>query len=219
MQVTKKCGKCGKEGPLSDFHKDRTKPDGLHANCKSCKHEAHMAWKRLNRDKTRAAEKRRREKYKQKCSDAVKRSVAKNPEKYRQYRNEWARENREKRRLVDRKYREANKEKVSAVRAARRARVVSQTIPLTQIQKDQIMLIYKKAKAISELTGIPHQVDHIFPLKGKNSCGLHVPWNLQILTASQNASKGNKEPINGRPAWQVAEERRKAAEARNAPGA
>lgn len=33
---TKVCSKCGKELPISDFHKNKRRKDGLNSSCKYC---------------------------------------------------------------------------------------------------------------------------------------------------------------------------------------
>ena len=63
---------------------------------------------------------------------------------------------------------------------------------LSKFDLDYIRFLYITAKELEKLDGIKRHVDHIIPLKHHNLCGLHVPWNLQILEASENMKKSNK---------------------------
>lgn len=62
---------------------------------------------------------------------------------------------------------------------------------LSTSHKAQIHSIYREAQSRRD-GGEDVHVDHIVPLRGEIVCGLHVPWNLRIIDADENLSKGAK---------------------------
>lgn len=64
----------------------------------------------------------------------------------------------------------------------------------------KIRAIYDECARLTELSGIVHHVDHIYPIQSRHACGLHVHHNLQILTGEANMSKSNKFPLDNSPA-------------------
>lgn len=105
----------------------------------------------------------------------------------------WVEKNRAKVNEQQRKWRQANKEKHRPYQSAYNAiRWKRTSIPLAKLHLEQIVKIYEKRDQKIKQTGTDHHVDHIIPIKGKNICGLHVPWNMQILPAKENRQKSNK---------------------------
>ena len=90
-------------------------------------------------------------------------------------------------------YHKNNRHITNAISAKRRSRKISALSGFNTVENlDQIKLIYEKCRDLTRETGVPHHVDHIVALQGKTVCGLHVFWNLQILTAEENIKKGNR---------------------------
>lgn len=155
-------GPCGLEKPLEDFPNDKYKKSGKKSRCKSCEREAARV---------------RRNMFPDKCREASK--------KYRT-------RNKEKERARYTRYNKENPHVRASLAASRRAGLKSATpVWLSDAQKQNIKDIYLSAKTMSEKFSTEYHVDHIVPLNGLEICGLHVPWNLQILEKSLNKAKSN----------------------------
>lgn len=101
----------------------------------------------------------------------------------------WRKNNLERKQKTNRAWCKNNKNKTREYRQnSRTAKLNARPVWLTKKQRSKIKQFYTKA---SKMEGDYH-VDHIIPLQGKNVCGLHVPWNLQVIPAKKNISKGNK---------------------------
>jgi len=91
------------------------------------------------------------------------------------------------------KHKENNPEYYKALTSVRKRRHRAATPPwITKEQKLQMRQLYLQAQSLTKLTGERYVVDHIVPLINDGVCGLHVPWNLRVITQEENLAKSNK---------------------------
>lgn len=173
--MTKTCGKCKEEKPLTDFNKDRNTPSGLKSSCRKCANEMSRVWRENNPDKMKAA--------KQRWNDN-------NKERIREVHQAWKEENRDRVRYLHKTWREANpyKKRFWDNRAkARRFGVEHYSETEDWILERYEEIYNSPCNACGSTENI--QLDHIIPWdRGGND----LADNWQPLCRFCNMSKRNK---------------------------
>jgi len=124
------------------------------------------------------------------CRPCKKAGYAANPEKHRTNNAVWRKSNAEKKRAKNAAWQKANPGKCCAI-AAKRYAIKLRATP-KWFEEDLVEALYIEANKITIATGIKHNVDHIVPLQSDLVQGLHCLANLQIISKSENVSKGNR---------------------------
>lgn len=198
----KTCNRCKGQKPRADFWGDKYSPDGLCRWCKTCI--------RLAKSQAQVARKQKRPEAPEGFKYCLRCKLQKPLDLFGSHKGrkdgkntkckpcgtaesiEWKKKNSARRSEIVRASNLANKEKRVAATAARRAGKDRRTPAwLTESDFKQMADMYAFAANCQIALGEPYHVDHIFPLHGKFVSGLHVPGNLQILTAEVNIRKSN----------------------------
>lgn len=166
------CGRCKETQKLSPANISRLTGERLYRTwCLSCEKKRKDEWRSLNKEKH---------------NERSKQWVKANAGKRKVTSKNWLDNNRETMLEAKREWRKNNLERSrSYVNARRRALKDATPKCLNEFDHLWIQEIYHLAQ-LCKLT-----VDHVIPLRHNMVCGLHVPWNLQLLDAKANYSKSN----------------------------
>lgn len=193
----KRCTQCKTEKPFAAFRGERRTKIGLQSRCRECESAYARTPARLEACRRREEVKRKDPAHKAYHRDYSKRPgvvarrlattkawQAANPERLKFNNDSWREANPDRKARMNADWKRENPGAVTASLAKYRARKLRATPPWADLIA--IRAVYMQAAELG-LT-----VDHIVPLQGRSVCGLHVHWNLQLLSRKENAKKNNR---------------------------
>lgn len=204
----KECRVCNVTKNLTEFSKRADYKDGYFTRCKQCDSESHkkrmerkgeliLNQKKLHRERNKAKLSAQKKEWycknKEHCKAKSKKNRQNNKARCQKLQKEYYSKNKSKIRATNKKWAARNRGKCNSYKAKYKSTKIQATPPwLTYEHLAEIEELYQWAKDLQWLNnGEPLHVDHIIPLQGVDVCGLHVPWNLRIIPASENCKKSN----------------------------
>ena len=185
----KYCTKCGITKSLSEFHKNKTKPQGVSSECSKCGRETKKLYRENNKEKRREKDRLYYENNKEKERERHRLYYENNKEKERERDKLYYENNKEKVRERSKLYRENNKEKTLLKHARTRAR--KKGLPFSITEKDIVIPDVCPVLGIPLFSGEGHMIDNspnldrIFPEKG------YVPGNVRVISQRANRIKND----------------------------
>jgi hypothetical protein len=208
----KTCTSCLLEKDRLDFYPRKDRPCGLQSICKDCE-KVRCSSRRVRRPRPAERTKeqllqKRRETYnknKTAINETRKKWIARTKITRDAVYNAWRLQNKKQiaerarlwRKVTNNKSRKKwaskNKHILNEITSRRRA-ARKRATPKWLTKQDRMLIrdFYLAATEFEQFAGCKLHVDHIVPLQSKDVCGLHVVWNLQLLTEVENMKKGTK---------------------------
>lgn len=182
------------ESPCAKGHKLRN----ISGTCIECRRIAEKIRYALDPKKTRERTKAKYEQNAEKLKLKRRIAYAANPEPEKAIAKirsvEWRKQNPKHEGTIKskKKWAKNNLGKVRAYVVKRRTAKMHRTPAwLDKTQLAEIEFTYEYCAALRSI-GLNYHVDHIVPLQGEIVSGFHVPWNLQVIHASDNIRKANR---------------------------
>lgn len=177
--LTKTCCRCKEAKPLTAFHKDKSRKDGMTAACSPCGSTAKAAWRAANPEKSKLTDNGFRKAQPEKFKAMIDAYWAKNPGQRLAKNQAWRKNNPGARKIQDQN-RRAKKQKDCGV-----------------LSKGLAAKLFKLQKGMCpccrQPLGDDYHLDHITPLA---LGGPNVDGNMQLLRAICNHQKHAKHPVD-----------------------
>jgi hypothetical protein len=189
----KLCVVCKAQKSFSEFYKRVSSPDGYRNDCKDCRKNSASKSYYNNQE---SCKQRYKEAYAQRKAanpNLLADWYAKNREKDLANSKLAYQANAEDRKAKQRLWSKTNRGTANALSKNYKLKKINATPKwLSESQLLHIKCKYQLA-AMLNIHGVEAwHVDHIVPIRGKDVCGLHVPWNLRVIPAKDNMTKGNR---------------------------